>query len=283
MAEAGTEPHPGQDDPSGGVAVLPPPTPEISAPAGLLYYAVYLPHPGAPPGSHVGPPIYLPAPQGAAAPPAFAYAPPPAVPAATAAAQAHNQRLLVGIIIAVVALVHLPWLLYLFAVHGCWGDFIEMCGSASDGETDAFFETPLLFARVSYFVLRVQSVAMADWAQFSNVLQLSTGLGSFMLTKIVAANGLVAQGPRARILLAATCATAFIVLFWAEMHLTGDTLYPELADETILSYIDQMMPPEFPTYSDIRATLMQYLQFLRLADALILGAALAMSSAPKKT
>jgi hypothetical protein len=77
---------------------------------------------------------------------------------------------------------------------------------------------------------------------------------------------------------------AFGLLFWAEMHLTSDTLWPALGDETMLGYIDQMLPADFAAFSDVRASLMQYLQFLRLADAVLLGAALAMSAAaPRKT
>lgn len=262
-------------------------SPTPAAPQGMLYYAVYLPHATGAQGL----PIYLPGgvaagatplPQGVAIPLQTPMAP-PVDPAKAAAdqARAHNQQLILYAVIAAVVLIHLPWLVYLFAVHGCWGSFLELCTGASESP-DAIFDEPMLFAQVSFFILRIQSVVMSDWSQFSNVLQLSTGLGSFMLTKLVAANGLVAQGMRPRIILSATCLAAFVLLFWAEIHLTDARPYPQLADETILSYVDQMMPPDFPAFSDIKASLTQYLQFLRLADALILGAALAMSSSPRK-
>ena len=191
---------------------------------------------------------------------------------------AHNQRLLTLGIVATVFVVHLPWLLYLIAVHGCWGSFVDSCATLSARDPDA--DIPYLFASVAYFVLRVQSVLSSDWAQFSQVLQVSTGLGSFMLTKIIAANGKIAQANRSRFLLAGSAAVAFVILFWAEMHLTGTALYPELGGLTVLAYIDQELPADFVSAGAARAGLMQYLQMLRLADALILGAALAM---PKST
>lgn len=193
---------------------------------------------------------------------------------------AHNQRLLTLGIVAVVFVVHLPWLLYLVAVHGCWGGFVETCGAPTTDDLAGLSDSPFLFASLAFFMLRVQSVLSADWAQFSQVLQVSTGLGSFMLTKIIAANGKIAQGNRARFLLAGSAAAAFVVLFWAEMHLTGTTTYPVLGDLTVLAYIDQELPEDFVSAGAARAGLMQYLQILRLADALILGAALAM---PKST
>lgn len=193
---------------------------------------------------------------------------------------AHNQRLLTLGIVAVVFVVHLPWLLYLVAVHGCWGGFVETCGAPATDDLAGLSDSPFLFASLAFVMLRVQSVLSADWAQFSQVLQVSTGLGSFMLTKIIAANGKIAQGNRARFLLAGSAAAAFVVLFWAEMHLTGTTTYPVLGDLTVLAYIDQELPEDFVSAGAARAGLMQYLQILRLADALILGAALAM---PKST
>ncbi|MEY4984677.1 MAG: hypothetical protein RIR62_2943 [Pseudomonadota bacterium] len=267
----------------------------------LLYYAVWLP---APNGQPAGPPIYLPAagagggagmpfasvppappaalPAGAG--PAPATLPPPVMESPADAARAHNQKLLVTGLIALVFLVHLPWLVYLVGVHGCWGSFLENCFAPSE-EVDLFADAaqPMLFARVTFLMLRVQSVLAGDWAEFSQAMQISTGVGSFVLTKIVAANGLIAEG-RLRIwLLAATCGLAFAVLFWAELHLGGTVTYPELGDETILAYIDQNLPPEFMAFDTARTSLTEYLQFLRLADALILGAALAMPTTQRTT
>lgn len=266
---------------------------------GLLYYAVYLPTPSGVPG---GLPLFLPAASGATmAPPAlpvgaYAAAAPqapapalaPAPPLSVSAAQAHNQKILVTGIIAAVFLVHLPWLVYLFAVHACWGTFLESCYSVSavsaEDLSDPFAEasgTPMLFARVIFFVLRVQAVLAGDWGQFSQAMQVSTGAGSFVLTRIVAANGLVAEGRLRVWLLAASCAFAFGLLFWAELHLLGDQVYPELGAQTVLAYIDQNLPVDFLAYSNVEASLKGYLQFLRLADALILGAALAMPTTRK--
>ena len=197
--------------------------------------------------------------------------------------QAQNQQLLITGIIVAVLLIHLPWLLYLYGVHGCWGTFVEMCRATDPAalELETTSETPLLFASVAFFMLRVQTVLSVDFAKFSEVLQLSTGLGSFALTKIVAANGKIATGNLRRFLLAGTCAVAFAVLFWAELHLTGSTTYAALGDETVLSYIDLELPPDFLAATEAKAGLMQYLQILRLADALIFGAALAMPRVPK--
>ncbi len=263
---------------------------------GLLYYAVYLPAPSGVPG---GLPLYLPAAAGGGAfppapPPSFPPAnpmgvfAPPAPPFAVSEAQAHNQKLLITGIITAVFVVHLPWLVYLFAVHACWGTFLESCYSVSamsaEDLADPFAEavgTPMLFARVVFLMLRVQAVLAGDWGQFSQAMQVSTGAGSFILTRIVAANGLVAEG-RFRIwLLAASCAFAFGLLFWAELHLLGDQAYPELGAQTVLAYIDQNLPVDFLAYSNVEASLQGYLQFLRLADALILGAALAVPTTRK--
>lgn len=72
-------------------------------------------------------------------------------------------------IIAAVLLIHLPWVLYLVGVHGCWGSFREARRAVDpaglDLETTA--ETPMLFARVAFFMLRVQSVLSVDFAKFS--------------------------------------------------------------------------------------------------------------------
>lgn len=261
--------------------------------APLLYYAVWLP---APAGQVAGPPIYVPAAGGGGtgtpAVPSFPAAPqaapsaPPAVPPVTGAtaapaaeAAAHNQRLLVGGIIFFVFLVHLPWLVYLVGVHGCWGSFLETCFAATE-EADPFADASatMLFAQVTFLMLRVQAVLAGDWSQFSQAMQISTGIGSFVLTKIVAANGLIAEGRLRVWLLATTCALAFVVLFWAELHLSGTATYAELGDETILAYIDQNLPPDFVAFATVERSLTEYLQFLRLADALILGAALAMPS-----
>ena len=196
--------------------------------------------------------------------------------------QAQNQQLLITGIIAAVLLIHLPWLLYLYGVHGCFGSFLEVCRAVDPTlDLDTIDETPFLFARVAFFMLRVQTVLSVDFAKFSEVLQLSTGLGSFALTKIVAANGMVATGNLRRFALAGTCAVAFVVLFWAELHLTGATPYAVLGDETVLSYIDLELPADFLVVTEAKAGLMQYLQILRLADALIFGAALAMPRAAK--
>ena len=278
-----------------------------AAPPGLLYYAVYLPTPSGLPG---GPPLYLPAPMAGAsvaagvpssatAYPALPATPPPPAPPISGApplgapplgmqseAARHNQKLLVNGIIAGVFLVHLPWLVYLFAVHACWGTFLEACYSLpAEDLSDPFAEAagaPMLFARVIYLMLRVQAVLAGDWGQFSQAMQVSTGAGSFLLTKIVAANGLVAEGRLRVWSLAASCAVAFGLLFWAELHLLGAQVYPELGAQTVLAYVDQNLPVDFLAYSSVEASLKGYLQFLRLADALILGAALAMPTTRKQ-
>ena len=270
----------------------PPPPPHAAAPppqgAPLLYYAVWLPHPQ---GGHVGPPIYLPAASGGigsalpTAPAGMLTAPAPA------ATQRHNQRLLIWAIILGVMFVHLPWIAYLVAVHGCWGTFIDACWQAplTDAllteEVDPFAETvgdPYVFARIVFLLLRVQTMLSSDWAEYSQAMQLSTGLGSFVLTRIVAANGLVTQGRSKAIYLAALCFTLFIVLFWAELHLTSDTVHPLLGEDTVLDYISQTLPPDFASYGSVRDGLMQLLQVLRLADALILGACLALPATERK-
>lgn len=243
---------------------LPPPPP------GFAPYPVWLvpawPQNGAGPGAMVWP---MPPPQ-APVPPL------PAVPVVDPSA-AHNQRLLILGIVGMVMLVHLPWLLYLFAVHGCWGGFVDLCAAApAEDAFDSLTDTPFMFAGVAFFILRVQSVLSDDWAQFSQVMQVSTGLGSFFLTKIIAANGKIAHGNRSRFALAGTCGLAFVVLFWAEIHLTSTITYPALGGQTVLGYIDQELPEDFVNAGAAKSGLMQYLQILRLADALILGAALAM-------
>jgi hypothetical protein len=202
--------------------------------------------------------------------------PPPMVDVAAS----HNQRLLILIIVAAILIVHLPWLAYLVALQGCWGGFIDLCFAASAAAPEDPFaeaaDTPFLFARIAFFMLRVQAVLSSDWTQMSQALQVSTGLGSFMLTKIIAAQGRIAQGNLARVTLAGACAMAFIFLFWAEITLTGSTRHAELGDLTVLAYIDQELPADFISAGAAKAGLLQYLQILRLADALILGAALAM-------
>lgn len=267
------------------LADTPPPPPAAAAP--LLYYAVWLPTPDGGPG---GPPIYLPA-QGAGAHPYAAPPPPPAATPAPAPATAHNQRLLVLAIIGGVMAVHLPWIAYLIAVHGCWGTFIDACwhppltDALLAEDVDPFAETvgdPYLFARIVFLMLRVQAVLSADWAEYSQAMQLSTGLGSFVLTRIVASNGLVTQGREKAVYLVALCFTLFLLLFWAELHLTSDTVHPLLGDDTVLDYISQTLPPDFASYGSVRDGLMQLLQFLRLADALILGACLALPSTQRK-
>ena len=244
-------------------------------PAYAPYY--YPPHPGfyPPYGMPPAPPGQTPQPAAVLAAPAPAKSP------AELAAIAHNQRLMVlGIIIAI-GLVHLPWLTYLFAMHGCWGGFIDTCFAASPAsDAEQLADTPFLFARVAFFILRVQTVLSVDFQQFSQILQVGTGLGSFALTKIVAANGTVVQGNLQRYGLAAACAAAFVVLFWAELTLSSTATYPVLGGETVLSYIDSELPADFVGAAEAKAGLMKYLQFLRLADALIFGAALAMPKSP---
>lgn len=288
--------------PDGAMSPSPPPIPDASSappvlpvsdappPQGqpLLYYAVWLPQPQ---GGHAGPPIYLPAAPGAGGPPLpMAPAGMPALPASPTS-QRHNQRLLIWAIILGVMVVHLPWIAYLIAVHGCWGTFIDACWQAPlteaalIDEADPFAETigdPYVFARIVFLLLRVQAMLSSDWAEYSQAMQLSTGLGSFVLTRIVAANGLVTQGRSKAIYLAALCFTLFIVLFWAELHLTSDTVHPLLGDDTVLDYISQTLPPDFASYGSVRDGLMQLLQFLRLADALILGACLALPATERK-
>lgn len=196
-------------------------------------------------------------------------------------AAAHNQRLLILAIVAAVFLVHLPWLLYILTVHGCWGSFLDLCFAGTDtiaaeGDIDSLTADPFMFAQVAFFMLRIQSVLTTDWAQFSQALQLSTGVGSFVLTKIIAANGKIAQGSTSRMLLAGSCAASFGILFWAEIHLTGSTEFADLGGQTVMGYIDQELPEDFLSAGVAQSGLLKYLQFLRLADALILGAALAM-------
>lgn len=292
--------------PPGDTGAPPPPYP--------YYHPPFPPYPGAP-----QPPPYYPHPAGAAPgtpppyypphpaymgyyyppyPPAFAPAgppppmgqpfvvpsgPPPRSPAEVAAAAANQQMLLVGIM-AVISLVHLPWLAYLVAIHGCWGSFLDLCYAAPAGMDDMAEGTtgPFAFAQVAFFILRVQTVLSVDFQQFSQVMQIGTGLGSFALTKIVAANGTVVQGRLQRYGLAVTCALAFVLLLWVEVTLSSSVSYPVLGDETVLSYIDSELPEDFVGASQAKAGLMQYLQFLRLADALIFGAALAMPKSPRQ-
>lgn len=268
----------------------PPPVPPIAAAPPLLYYAVWLPSPD---GGQAGPPIYVPA--AGQAPPgaAFLAAPRPVEAPANQAtsAQSHNQRLLLITIILGVMVVHLPWIAYLVAVHGCWGTFLDACWQTPltdtllDETVDPFAETigdPYLFARIVFLMLRVQAVLSSDWAEYSQAAQLSTGLGSFVLTRLVASNGLVAQGRDKAIYLAALCFALFLIMFWAELHLTSETVYPLLGDDTVLDYISQTLPPDFASYGSVRDGLMQLLQFLRLADALILGACLALPTTQRK-
>ena len=302
-AQQATDPvasaQPGQGGPDAAApATVPPPPPSPDSPPppplapALLYYAVWLP---APDGAAAGPPIYLPASGGGpvAAPPAVFASPvlPPAPGPATSAAASHNQRLLLLAILVGVMLVHLPWIAYLIAVHGCWGTFLDACWQApvTDAlladDADPFAETlgdPYIFARIVFLMLRVQAVLSSDWAEYSQAMQLSTGLGSFVLTRIVASNGLVTQGRDKAIYLAALCFTLFLLLFWPELHLTSETVHPLLGDDTVLDYISQTLPPDFASYGSVRDGLMQLLQFLRLADALILGACLALPSTNRK-
>ena len=302
-AQQATDPvasaQPGQGGPDAAApATVPPPPPSPDCPPppplapALLYYAVWLP---APDGAAAGPPIYLPASGGGpvAAPPAVFASPvlPPAPGPATSAAASHNQRLLLLAILVGVMLVHLPWIAYLIAVHGCWGTFLDACWQApvTDAlladDADPFAETlgdPYIFARIVFLMLRVQAVLSSDWAEYSQAMQLSTGLGSFVLTRIVASNGLVTQGRDKAIYLAALCFTLFLLLFWPELHLTSETVHPLLGDDTVLDYISQTLPPDFASYGSVRDGLMQLLQFLRLADALILGACLALPSTNRK-
>lgn len=281
---------------------LPDPQPSPEAPPVAAVQAAPLEPPAAPglppppPGFQPFPvwlvPAFAPPPGGSAAPmphwPMAAVPAPPPVPPVADPSVAQNQRLMILAIVAAVLVVHLPWLVYLFAVQGCWGGFLDLCFAAPVAPADDPFaeatDTPFLFARVAFFMLRVQAVLSSDWAQMSQALQVSTGLGSFMFTRIIAAQGRIAQGNLARAMLAGTCAAAFVVLFWAEMHLTGSTRHAELGDLTVLAYIDQELPADFLSAGAAKAGLMQYLQILRLADALILGAALAMpKSAGKAT
>ncbi len=271
---------------------MPPPPPTAASatldatPPGFAPFPVWLVPAFAPQAGNAGAPMLAWPPAVAPVPVPAPHPPPPVAPIVDAAA-AHNQRLMILAIVSAVFVVHLPWLLYLFAVHGCWGGFVDLCLSSAtvaDPE-DPFAEaatTPFVFARVAFFMLRVQAVLSSDWAQMSQALQVSTGLGSFMLTKIIAAQGRIAEGGRARVLLAATCAVAFVILFWAEMHLTGTSRHAELGDLTVLAYIDQELPADFLSAGAAKAGLMQYLQILRLADALILGAALAMPKSAGK-
>ena len=248
--------------PAGNFPYYPPQMPQMPPPGSLP--------PGyAPPG--YAPPGY--------APTGFA----PIKSQAEIAAAQQNQRLLVLGIIAALSVVHLPWLAYLFAMHGCWGNFFDLCFvGAPNPDADTLNETPFLFARIAFFILRVQSTLAVDFQQFTQVMQIGTGLGSFALTKIVAANGTVVQGRVQRYGLAATCALAFVILFWAELTLSSSANYPVLGDETVLGYIDSELPADFVGASEAKAGLMKYLQFLRLADALIFGAALAMPKSPRQ-
>lgn len=287
-------------DAVGSGQAAPPVVPGMGGAGALLYYAVWLPGPA---GAPSGPPVYLPAgvmpaaTAGGGFPPGMAAMPPaggggPAGGAVLSEAQAHNQRLLVWAIILCVMAVHLPWIAYLVAVHGCWGTFLDACWQAPvaeamlEGEIDPFAETvgdPYLFARIVFLMLRVQAVLSGDWAEYSQAMQLSTGLGSFVLTRIVASNGLVMENRGKAVHLAALCLTLFLILFWAELHLTSEQGHPLLGDDTVLDYISQTLPPDFASYGSVRDGLMQLLQFLRLADALILGACLALPTTQRKT
>ncbi len=153
-----------------------------------------------------------------------------------------------------------------------------------DAEIDAagLVDRPFVFARIAIAILHVQSQLTADWAQFSQVLQLGTGVGGFVLTKLAAGNGRFTQTQASRWTLVGTCALAFAVLFWAQMHLTGSQTYAVLGAQTPLGYIDASLPEGFLGAADVKAGLLQYLQMLRLADALLLGAALAMPKAEEK-
>jgi len=303
-ARAGTPAIPSPPDVVLDAVPPPPPPPPVPGlaegsamggpSAGLLYYAVWLPAPG---GGVQGPPIYLPAGGGPGMPP-----PPPGPVAPSVAVgaggplpvseeQVPNQRLLVWAIILGVMAVHLPWIAYLVAVHGCWGTFLDACWQAPVSEAlmaeedDPFAESvgePYLFARIVFLLLRVQAVLSSDWAEYSQAMQLSTGLGSFVLTRIVASNGLVTQGREKAIYLAALCVVLFVILFWVELHLTSETVHPLLGDDTVLDYISQTLPPDFASYGSVRDGLLQLLQFLRLADALILGACLALPTTQRK-
>lgn len=195
--------------------------------------------------------------------------------AAERAAQERAQRLLVLGLIVAVMLVHLPWLAYLVAVFGCGGTFLDLCldGGIEDGGT-------MLFARLAYAMLRVQAILTVDIARFSELMQLSTGVGAFLLAKIAAANGrIVAEGPR-RYALAGACALGFLLCFVAELHLTGSATYPVLGGVTVLDYIDFETPLDIPP-EDVGPGLLRTLQVLRLADAMIFGAALALLKSPK--
>jgi hypothetical protein len=200
----------------------------------------------------------------------------PAQPtAAERAAQERAQRLLVLGLIAAVFVVHLPWVGYLVAVFGCGGSFLDLCFEGGVGEGGA-----MLFARLAYAMLRVQAILTVDVARFSELMQVSTGVGAFVLAKIAAANGrIVAAGPR-RYALAGACAAGFVLLFVAELHLTGSATYPVLGDMSVLDYIDFETPLDIPP-EDVGPGLLRTLQGLRLADAIILGAALALLKSPK--
>ncbi len=303
LPEGGVAPLPTNGEPVPGPPPVPPDpgtAPPIPAgpahpPAPLLYYAVWLP---APDGTPSGPPVYIPAagaPGGMPPPPPpypypYPYPPAPAggaaLPPAATAAQTHNQRLLLIAILLGVLAVHLPWIGYLVAVHGCWGTFLDACWQAGTTDAAAEAETvgdPYVFARIVFLMLRVQAMLSSDWAEYSQAMQVSTGLGSFVLTRIVASNGLVTQARDKAIYLAGLCFTLFLVMFWAELHLTSATEHALLGQDTVLDYISQTLPADFAGYGSVRDGLMQLLQFLRLADALILGACLALPSTPRKT
>ncbi len=209
---------------------------------------------------------------------------PPKSPAEVAAAVA-NQRLVLLGIMAVISLVHLPWLDCLMAIHGCWGSFLDLClttPAVADDMADGTVD-PFAFARVAFFILRVRAVLSVDFQQFSQVMQIGTGLGSFALTKIVAANGTVVQGRLQRFGLAVTCAIAVVLLLWVWVTVFTSVSYAVLDDETVPKYIGSELLGNFVGAPQAQAGLLIYLHFLRLADAWILGAALAMPKSPDGT
>ena len=55
-----------------------------------------------------------------------------------------------------------------------------------------------------------------------------------------------------------------------------------LLERTERLLVSQTLPPDFASYGSVRDGLLQLLQFLRLADALILGACLALPSTQRK-
>ncbi|ESW61927.1 MAG: hypothetical protein Q27BPR15_03910 [Rhodobacter sp. CACIA14H1] len=179
-------------------------------------------------------------------------------------------------IICVLFLLHIPAVLIAVSIAGCQAELsfclVPDADNGPDGATTTAGAILYNTGRVVYFTLEIVA---KDYTEFSATLGFGGGIFAGFVGFLVSQNTTLVRTSNARMFLIVALLAGFCVSIAAQYLLTSDTPISGLGFSA-LGYLKDRFGAADISVEMISASLTGFLQFLRLCDALLIGASLGL-------